>query len=91
MKGPTLTLPRNPATDTAIEERFGPPNLSLAYLAGGFVCFPMGEHRDLIRIDPVEIYRNPEPGRNTPCPCGSEKKYKKCCLLTKLEVVVSEG
>ena len=19
-------------------------------------------------------------GRNDPCPCGSEKKYKKCCL-----------
>lgn len=19
------------------------------------------------------------PGRNDPCPCGSEKKYKKCC------------
>jgi hypothetical protein len=22
-------------------------------------------------------------GRNTPCPCGSGKKYKKCCLLRK--------
>ena len=21
-------------------------------------------------------------GRNDPCPCGSGKKYKKCCLLT---------
>lgn len=21
-------------------------------------------------------------GRNTPCPCGSGKKYKKCCLLS---------
>jgi hypothetical protein len=21
-----------------------------------------------------------EPGRNDPCPCGSGKKYKKCCL-----------
>jgi preprotein translocase subunit SecA len=20
-------------------------------------------------------------GRNDPCPCGSGKKYKKCCLL----------
>lgn len=20
-----------------------------------------------------------KPGRNDPCPCGSEKKYKKCC------------
>jgi hypothetical protein len=23
---------------------------------------------------------NGEPGRNDPCPCGSGKKYKKCCL-----------
>ena len=27
-------------------------------------------------------YRNPAPkiGRNDPCPCGSGKKYKKCCM-----------
>ncbi|WP_010662688.1 YecA/YgfB family protein [Marinilabilia salmonicolor] len=24
--------------------------------------------------------KKPEPGRNDPCPCGSGKKYKKCCL-----------
>ncbi len=23
-----------------------------------------------------------KPGRNEPCPCGSGKKYKKCCLHT---------
>jgi tetratricopeptide (TPR) repeat protein len=23
-----------------------------------------------------------KPGRNEPCPCGSGKKYKKCCLNT---------
>ena len=23
----------------------------------------------------------PKPGRNEPCPCGSGKKYKHCCLL----------
>jgi uncharacterized protein len=25
------------------------------------------------------IRKTPEPGRNDPCPCGSGKKYKKCC------------
>jgi SEC-C motif-containing protein len=25
------------------------------------------------------IVRGPQPGRNDPCPCGSGKKYKKCC------------
>lgn len=24
-----------------------------------------------------------EPGRNDPCPCGSGKKYKQCCLKKK--------
>lgn len=24
-------------------------------------------------------YEAPKPGRNDPCPCGSGKKYKKCC------------
>ncbi len=24
--------------------------------------------------------RGPKIGRNDPCPCGSGKKYKKCCL-----------
>lgn len=26
------------------------------------------------------IKKEKEPGRNDPCPCGSGKKYKKCCL-----------
>jgi len=28
-------------------------------------------------VDPIEAKK--EPGRNDPCPCGSGKKYKKCC------------
>lgn len=23
---------------------------------------------------------NKKPGRNDPCPCGSKKKYKQCCM-----------
>lgn len=32
-------------------------------------------------IQKVETYRREKPkvGRNEPCPCGSGKKYKKCC------------
>lgn len=29
------------------------------------------------------IIKDDEPGRNDPCPCGSGKKYKKCCLRGK--------
>jgi uncharacterized protein YchJ len=31
------------------------------------------------KIQPF-ISTNPQTGRNDPCPCGSGKKYKKCCL-----------
>lgn len=30
--------------------------------------------------DPPKL-RSPKIGRNEPCPCGSGKKYKKCCLV----------
>lgn len=30
---------------------------------------------------PKQLKRNPpKVGRNEPCPCGSGKKFKKCCL-----------
>lgn len=28
-----------------------------------------------------------EPSRNTPCPCGSGKKYKHCCYKTDLKII----
>lgn len=28
---------------------------------------------------PAPIRATPRPGRNDPCPCGSEQKYKRCC------------
>ena len=35
------------------------------------------------RSPPVTFLRDgPKIGRNDPCPCGSGKKYKKCCLET---------
>lgn len=33
------------------------------------------------KTKPSEEYEKPKKvGRNDPCPCGSGKKYKKCCL-----------
>jgi hypothetical protein len=26
------------------------------------------------------VHEQPNSGRNDPCPCGSDRKYKKCCL-----------
>ncbi|MEL6538278.1 MAG: zinc-dependent peptidase [Bacteroidota bacterium] len=31
-------------------------------------------------IDPKSFGKPQSPGRNDPCPCGSGKKYKRCCL-----------
>ncbi|MBE6032925.1 MAG: hypothetical protein E7224_07025, partial [Clostridiales bacterium] len=32
------------------------------------------------RVKPQPVRKTaPEVGRNDPCPCGSGKKYKKCC------------
>lgn len=32
-----------------------------------------------------EVLMNTKPQRNDPCPCGSGKKYKKCCALVEAE------
>ena len=36
---------------------------------------------DAEKVQPIEA--EAQPGRNDPCPCGSGKKYKKCCDLKK--------
>ena len=37
------------------------------------------EIRDPIIIKPPKLTPSGRVGRNAPCPCGSEKKYKNCC------------
>jgi len=37
--------------------------------------------RQSIARQPKAIQADPKTGRNDPCPCGSGKKYKKCCLV----------
>ena len=46
-----------------------------------------GDETDALLLEDLPIgdgtpYLNPlrDVGRNDPCPCGSGKKYKKCCL-----------
>jgi len=41
-------------------------------------------HLNGVEEDVRDVFVEPTPvviGRNEPCPCGSGKKYKKCCLL----------
>lgn len=44
---------------------------------------PEGKHSDGGAKEPhpeTTVHVGPKIGRNDPCPCGSGKKYKKCCL-----------
>ncbi len=59
-----------------------------SYLCPGYQQFFAHSHEQLERRarrwlaqqrDPTIDYKNV--GRNDPCPCGSGKKYKKCCML----------
>lgn len=38
------------------------------------------ERIERAKHEPVHVVKI---GRNEPCPCGSGKKYKKCCLLNE--------
>ncbi|MGE5192759.1 MAG: SEC-C metal-binding domain-containing protein, partial [Deltaproteobacteria bacterium] len=38
---------------------------------------PAGVEDEVIR--PI-VHGDPKVGRNDPCPCGSGKKFKKCCM-----------
>jgi len=70
-----------PAVSMLSEE--GPPSVSNERLdtlaAGIWAVYSLRQvWRSLgPRVAPVR--KAPEPGRNDPCPCGSGKKYKKCC------------
>lgn len=43
---------------------------------------PKAEEQD-VKVEPVTV--PPKTGRNDPCPCGSGKKYKKCCGIYHTE------
>jgi hypothetical protein len=40
---------------------------------------------------PTFVRDEPRVGRNDPCPCGSGKKYKKCCLRADRQISISDG
>jgi uncharacterized protein len=40
---------------------------------------PFGVEGDDYAVEEPYVRQSPKVGRNDPCPCGSGKKYKKCC------------
>jgi hypothetical protein len=49
---------------------------------GSWACFRPISTSEKMKPEPkiVPVRQGPKIGRNQPCPCGSGKKYKKCCL-----------
>ena len=50
------------------------------------IYFMLNTYKETYKTPPkrgryVEVRTEPKIGRNEPCPCGSGKKYKKCCIL----------
>ncbi|MCW5581846.1 MAG: UPF0149 family protein [Luteimonas sp.] len=65
--------PTAPATPVGYRER-------LAIVLGVPAMLADLNHHRIEALTPrAPIRRNAAPGRNDPCPCGSGKKYKKCC------------
>jgi hypothetical protein len=50
-------------------------------------CKMVGE--TLWELVPKPVRATPQPGRNDPCPCGSGRKFKKCCLNKNIGAPVS--
>ncbi|MBI4480556.1 MAG: anaerobic sulfatase maturase [Acidobacteria bacterium] len=55
---------------------------SRPYLQKLATFWQLGERLDLLRdvLRAEDVEASSQAGRNDPCPCGSGKKYKKCCL-----------
>lgn len=44
--------------------------------------------KEMFRIkDNIPIRKIKLPNRNDPCPCGSGKKYKNCCMETDKKII----
>lgn len=52
---------------------------SIPAMARAIHTYWLGQRDDFAGMETV-VLEEPKIGRNEPCPCGSGKKYKKCCL-----------
>ena len=70
-----------------ITEKYKPNKDNLPIIAPAAILYSSKVFADLMKTE-IEAeeqensgeVQNPKVGRNDPCPCGSGKKYKKCCM-----------
>lgn len=65
--------PQQPSTPVKLDE-LAAELADIAYALRDWWCVASGRP-----VAPEPVRRDAEPGRNDPCPCGSGKKFKKCC------------
>ena len=64
-----------------LREQYEKANEGIGFFKTGVV-----EQRTVTEFPIVKkpkVYSREKVGRNAPCPCGSGKKYKKCCIDKK--------
>lgn len=61
------------------EQGYGYLDQQVLELMASWPCFTGEEYDEVSPPQPPVQRSEPKVGRNDPCPCGSGKKYKKCC------------
>ncbi len=67
----------DPEQEISTEEAF---TEVLKVAAVGLHQYWAGQRSATAAVNAVPVRTEPKVGRNDPCPCGSGKKYKQCCL-----------
>jgi len=86
-----MTFPEYPIWKREAEERLAKQERRMKEMRGFFQTpthpvpppkpAPARERDDYLERKPTPFLRTEKPvGRNAPCPCGSGKKFKKCCM-----------
>ena len=84
-KGQTIVAERHRAVEVSYFDMEGEFHRSDFYRGfEGQIWQHEVNHLNGVEEDVRDFFAEPPPisvGRNEPCPCGSGKKYKKCCLI----------
>ena len=79
MYNPHGALPTSISFGTGIQRLIQSGEMNADELVKGFEAMDIPHDLKQSLISETDKAKQPKPGRNDPCPCGSGKKYKKCC------------